>query len=185
MVMKGSQANIMIDPKNTRPRPELIDPSAYIAPTAVVLGDVTIGSGSSVWFNAVIRGDAEAIRIGSETNVQDGCVLHADSGFPCTLANRVTVGHGAIIHGATIEDDVLIGMKAVVMNGARIGRGSIVAVGAVVTEGTQVPPGSVAMGQPAKVKREATQKDLERIRHAAEHYIEAAKVYRGSKPAQA
>ena len=183
MVMKGSQANVMIDPKNTLPRPELIDRAAYVAPTAVVLGDVTIGSESSVWFNAVIRGDAEAIRIGNQTNVQDGCVLHADPGFPCTLADRVTIGHGAIVHGATIEDDVLIGMKAVVMNGARIGRGSIVAVGAIVTEGTQIPPGSVAMGQPAKVKREATERDLERIHHAADHYVEAAKVYRGSKEA--
>ena len=167
-----------VDPKNTGRRPELIDPAAYIAPGAVVLGDVTIGGESSVWFNAVIRGDTAAIRIGRQTNVQDGCVLHADEGFPCTLGDRVTLGHGAIVHGATIEDDVMIGMRAVVMNGARIGRGSIVAVGAVITEGTQIPPGSIAMGQPATIKREARDRDLARIQHAAEHYVAAAKVYR-------
>jgi len=159
-------------------RPELIDPSAFIAPGALVIGDVKIGSNSSVWFAAVIRGDTEAIRIGSQTNVQDGCVLHADEGFPCKLGDRVTLGHGAIVHGATVEDDCLIGMRAVVMNGAKIGRGSIVAVGSIVTEGTEVPPGSVVMGQPAKVRRQTTERDWERVRHAAEHYVAAAKAYR-------
>ena len=166
---------------NVRHRPELIDQSAYIAPGAVILGDVTIGAESSVWFGAVIRGDAAPIRIGRQTNVQDGCILHADPGFPCTLGDRVTLGHGAIAHGATIEDDCLIGMRAVVMNGAKIGRGSIVAVGSVVTEGTAVPPGSVVIGQPAKVKRETTESDRERIRHAAEHYVAAAEAYRAQQ----
>ena len=165
--------------KNTRYRPELVDSSAFIAPGAVVLGDVTVGRESSIWFNAVVRGDAEAIRIGSQTNVQDNCVLHADPGRICTLGDRVTVGHGAIVHGALVEDDVMIGMRAVVMNGARIGRGSIVAVGAIVTEGTDIPPGSIAMGQPAVVKRAAQDRDLARIQHAAEHYVAAAKIYRG------
>ena len=109
---------------------------------------------------------------------ENSCILHADPGFPCTLGDRVTLGHGAIVHGATVEDDCLIGMRAVVMNGAKIGRGSIVAVGSVVTEGTEIPPGSIAMGQPAKVKRQVTERDLARIRHAAEHYIESGKVYR-------
>ena len=163
---------------NVRHRPELIDSTAFIAPSAAVLGDVAIGAESSVWFCAVIRGDTEAIRIGRQTNVQDGCILHADEGFPCTLGDRVTLGHGAIVHGATVEDDCLIGMRAVVMNGAKIGKGSIVAVGSIVTEGTEVPPGSVAIGQPAKVKRATTDRDRERIRHAAEHYFAAAKVYR-------
>jgi carbonic anhydrase/acetyltransferase-like protein (isoleucine patch superfamily) len=171
----------MIEPKNTRLRQELIDATAYVAPDAVVLGDVTIGAGSSVWFGAVIRGDSAAIRIGSNTNVQDGCILHADEGFPCTLGDRVTLGHAAIVHGATVEDDCLIGMRAVVMNGAKIGRGSIVAVGSVVTEGMEVPPGSVVMGQPAKVRREASERDRERIRHAAEHYVAAGKVYREAR----
>jgi carbonic anhydrase/acetyltransferase-like protein (isoleucine patch superfamily) len=159
-------------------RPELINPTAFVAPAAVVLGDVTIGAESSVWFGVVIRGDVSAIRIGRQTNVQDGCILHADPGFPCTLGDRVTLGHGAIVHGATVEDDCLIGMRAVIMNGARIGRGSIVAVGSIVTEGTNIPPGSVAMGQPAKVKREATERDRGMIQHAAEHYVAAGKVYR-------
>jgi carbonic anhydrase/acetyltransferase-like protein (isoleucine patch superfamily) len=167
----------MIDPKNVRQRPELIDPTAYVAPTADVLGDVTIGAESTVWFGAVVRGDTAPIRIGRQTNVQDGCILHADPGFPCALGDRVTLGHGAIVHGATVEDDCLIGMRAVVMNGAKIGAGSIVAVGSIVTEGAQIPPGSVAMGQPAKVKREVTERDRELIRHAAEHYVAAGKVY--------
>lgn len=168
----------MLEPKNVVRRPELIAASAYIAPGAVVLGDVTIGEQSSVWFGAIVRGDSAPIRIGSDTNVQDGSILHADPDFPCTIGNRVTLGHGAIVHGATVEDDCLIGMRAVVMNGATIGRGSIVAVGSLVTEGTEVPPGTVVMGQPAKVKRQATDLDAERIRHAAEHYVATAKVYR-------
>ena len=167
-----------MDASQTRFRPELVDPTAWLAPTAVVLGDVTIGAESTVWYHAVIRGDTDAIRIGRQTNVQDGCVLHADPGVPCTLGDRVTVGHAAIVHGATVGDDCLIGMKAVVMNGARIGRGSLVAVGAIVTEGTDVPPGSLVMGQPAKVKRQVTEQDLARIRHAAEHYVQAGRVYR-------
>jgi carbonic anhydrase/acetyltransferase-like protein (isoleucine patch superfamily) len=118
------------------------------------------------------------IRIGKGTNIQDGSIVHADPDFPCTIGDRVTLGHGAIVHGATVEDDCLIGMRAVVMNGAKIGRGSIVAVGSIVTEGTEVPPGSVVMGQPAKVKRQADARDLERIRHAAEHYVAAGKIYR-------
>ena len=164
-------------PDDIRFRPELVEPTVFIAPGAVVIGNVTIGARASVWFATVIRGDTAPIVIGEETNVQDGCVLHADPGFPCVLGKRVTLGHGAIVHGATIEDNVLIGMRAVVMNGARIGSGSIVGVGAVVTEGTQVPPGSIVLGQPAKVKRAAEPRDSERIRHAAEHYVEAARVY--------
>ena len=161
-------------------RPQQRHSSAFIAPGAVVLGDVTIGEHSSVWFNAVIRGDTEKIVIGQETNIQDGCILHADAGFPCTLGDRVTLGHGAIVHGATVEDDVMIGMRAVVMNGARIGRGSIVAVGAIVLEEMHVPPGSVVMGTPAVVKREVTERDTARIRHAAEHYVQAGQAFRAS-----
>lgn len=167
----------MVDPQNTRHRPELVDPTAWIAPGAVVLGEVSLAAEATVWFGAVIRGDSAPIRIGRQTNVQDGCILHADEGLACTLGERVTLGHGAIVHGATVEDDCLIGMRAVVMNGARIGKGSIVAVGSLVTEGTVIPPGSLALGQPAKVKRELTGRDRELIRHAAEHYVAAGKVY--------
>src|SRR6185295_16868280 len=115
------------------------------------------------------------IRIGRDSNVQDGSILHADADFPCTIGDRVTVGHAAIVHGATVEDDCLIGMRAVVMNGAKIGKGSVVAVGSVVLEGMEVPPGSVVMGQPARIKRQVAEQDLARIRHAAEHYVAAAK----------
>jgi carbonic anhydrase/acetyltransferase-like protein (isoleucine patch superfamily) len=172
------KADIMVDPSNVVRRPQLIAASAFIAPGAVVLGDVTIGERSSIWFGAVVRGDSAPIRVGSDTNVQDGSILHADPDFPCEIGDRVTLGHGAIVHGATVEDDCLIGMRAVVMNGAKIGRGSVVAVGSIVTEGSEVPPGSVVMGQPAKVKRQVTPRDVERIRHAAEHYVSAALVYR-------
>lgn len=163
---------------NTQFRRELVAPSAFIAAGATVLGDVTIGEESSIWYGAVVRGDCEAIRIGQRTNIQDLCVLHADPGFPCILGDGVTVGHGAIVHGATVEDDVLIGMRAVVMNGAKIGRGSIVAVGAIVTEGMEIPPGSIAMGQPAKVMRPAEERDEVRIRHAADHYVQASREYK-------
>lgn len=159
-------------------RPEQVAATALIAPGAVVLGDVTVGDEASIWFNAVARGDSERIVIGRQTNVQDLCLLHADPGFPCLLGERVTLGHGAIVHGATVEDDCLIGMRAVVMNGARIGSGSIVGVGAVVTEGTLIPPHSLVLGTPGKVVRTTEPRDLERIRHAARHYVSAAADYR-------
>lgn len=159
-------------------RGELVAPTALIVPTAVVLGDVTIAVEASVWFNAVVRGDSERIVIGRQTNVQDLCVLHADPGYPCLLGERVTVGHGAIVHGAVVEDDCLIGMKAVIMNGARIGRGSIIGAGAVITEGTVIPGNSLVLGTPGKVVRPTTDQDRERISHAAEHYVAAAKTYR-------
>jgi carbonic anhydrase/acetyltransferase-like protein (isoleucine patch superfamily) len=158
-------------------RPELVDATAFVAPNATVVGDVVIEAESSAWYGAVIRGDTERIRIGRATNIQDLAVLHADPGFPCLLGHRVTVGHGAVVHGAVVEDDVMIGMRAVVMNGAHIGRGSIVGVGAVVTEQTQIPPGSIVLGLPAKVVRQVTERDRERIAHAAQHYVEAARQF--------
>lgn len=176
-------------PLRTRHEPEGVHPTAYVAPTAVVLGDVKLAAEASVWFGAVLRGDSEAIRVGRRTNIQDGAILHADPGYPCILGEGVTVGHGAIVHGATVEDDCLIGMRSVVMNGARIGQGSIVGAGSVVPEGMQVPPGSVVLGMPAKIRRQATAEDRERIAHAARHYVEAAAIYRqqagGSQPADA
>ena len=161
-------------------RPELVDPTTFIAAGAIVLGDVTIGAESSVWFNAVIRGDTDAIRIGRQTNVQDLAMIHCDEGTPCAIGDRVTLGHAAIVHGATIENDCLIGIRAVVMNGARIGEGSLIAVGALVTEGVDIPPGSLVMGTPGKVVRQISERDRERIRHAADHYVQAAKLYRAN-----
>jgi carbonic anhydrase/acetyltransferase-like protein (isoleucine patch superfamily) len=156
---------------------EKIHESVFVAPGAVILGNVTIGEEASVWYGTVIRGDTASIHIGNGTNIQDGCILHADPGYPCAIGNHVTLGHGAIVHGATIEHDVLIGMRAVVMNGAKIGTGSIVGVGAVVPEGMEIPPGSVVLGIPAVIKRQVTEKDIARIAHAAKHYVAAGKLY--------
>ena len=169
---------IMTD--STQFRPEQVAEGVFIAPNATVLGDVSIGQDSSVWFGSVIRGDTEAIRIGCQTNVQDLCVLHADPGFPCTLGDRVTLGHAAIVHGASVEDEVLIGMRAVVMNGAKIGSGSIIAVGAVVTEGVEIPPGSIVTGMPGKVRGKTGERHAAMIRRGAEHYIESARRFMAS-----
>jgi carbonic anhydrase/acetyltransferase-like protein (isoleucine patch superfamily) len=152
-----------------------IAPDVFIAAGARVLGDVVLASEASVWFNAVIRGDTEKIRVGRQTNLQDLALLHADPGFPCELGERVTVGHGAIVHGAVIEDEVMIGMGAIVMNGARIGRGSLIAAGALVLEGMLVPPQSVVMGSPARVRRVCDDRDVARIRAAAEHYVQQSR----------
>ena len=154
-----------------------IDATAYIADGAQLIGDVVLGSGVSVWFNAVLRGDTERISVGAGSNVQDGAILHADPGFPCTVGTGVVTGHGAILHGCQIGDDCLIGMGAVVLNGAKIGPGSIVAAGAVVPEGKEFPPRSLIMGVPAKVVREATTQDLEQIAAGARHYQERARLY--------
>ena len=158
----------------------MIDPTAFVAPGAVVVGNVRVGARASVWFGVVARGDSEAVVIGPDSNVQDGCVLHADPGQPCLLGARVSLGHGAIVHGATIEDDVLIGIHATVLNGARIGAGSLVAAGALVPPGMVVPPGSLVMGVPGKVVRAASSEDQDRIQRTAAHYIEFATAYRAA-----
>ena len=163
-----------IDPQA---HPEQIHPTAFIAPGAVVVGDVTVGPQASLWFGVVVRGDTEAVSIGAQSNVQDGCILHADPGQPCRVGARVSLGHGAIVHGAQIEDDVLIGMRATVLNGARIGSGSVVAAGAVVPPGTVVPPQSLVMGLPGKVVRQVTQHDREMVLSTAQHYVESSRVY--------
>lgn len=154
-----------------------IDATAYIADGAQLIGDVVLRAGVGVWFNAVLRGDTERISVGAGSNAQDGAILHADPGFPCTVGTGVVTGHGAILHGCQIGDDCLIGMGAVVLNGAKIGPGSIVAAGAVVPEGKEFPPRSLIMGVPAKVVREATTQDLEQIAAGARHYQERARLY--------
>jgi carbonic anhydrase/acetyltransferase-like protein (isoleucine patch superfamily) len=159
-----------------------IDDEAFVAPTAVVVGAVTMGPRSSIWYGAVARADHEVIEIGEGSNVQDGCMLHSDPGFPLVLGRGVTVGHGVILHGAQVEDDVLVGMGSVVMNGARIGSGSIVAAGAVVTPGTQVPPGSVVGGIPAKVLRPATDDDHAHITGNAASYVDRLPTARRVRP---
>ena len=149
-----------------------IDDDAFVAPTAVVVGAVTLGPRASIWYGAVARADHETIEIGEGSNVQDGCTLHSDPGFPLVVGRGVTVGHRVVLHGARVDDDVLIGMGSVVMNGAHIGSGSIVAAGAVVTQGKQFPPGSVIAGVPARVVREATEDDLLHIRGNAASYTD-------------
>ena len=154
-------------------RPELVHPTVYIARGAIVTGDVTLEEQSSVWFNAVVRGDVERVHIGFQCNIQDGAVLHADPGFPCTLGKGVSVGHLALVHGATIENRVLIGMHATVLNGAVIGEGSIVAAGALVKEGTVIPPNSLVVGMPLRIARQTTERDISLIDLTALHYAEA------------
>lgn len=153
--------------------------SAYIHPSAQLIGDIAIGEESSVWCNATLRGDVHSLRIGSRTNIQDNSVLHADfPDFPLTLGDRVTVGHSVVLHGCTVEDDALIGIGAVVLNGARIGKGSVIAAGALISEGTEVPPYSLVMGVPGKVRREVSGEERERFRVNADHYVELCRQYR-------
>ncbi len=148
-----------------------IHPSAFIAPGAMIIGDVTIGEESSVWFNCVLRGDLERIEVGARTNIQDGAVVHLDPGFPCLIGDDVTIGHGAIVHGCTVGDGAMISMGAIILTGAKIGERAIVAAGAVVREGQEIPPDTLAMGIPAQVKREVTPADLERVRLGREDYV--------------
>lgn len=156
-----------------------IAPSAYIDPSAQVIGAVEVGERSSIWPNVSARADVNIIRIGADSNVQDNSVLHCDEGpFPLLIGDRVTVGHMAMLHGCTIEDDCLIGIGAIILNGAKIGAGSVVAAGAVIPEGSEIPPGSMVMGVPGKVKRALTDEERERFRSNAKHYVEAARVYR-------
>jgi carbonic anhydrase/acetyltransferase-like protein (isoleucine patch superfamily) len=161
--------------------PLMIDPSAYIAQGAIVLGDVQIGRDSSVWYNSVLRGDTDRITIGEATNIQDLSMIHADPGIPCIVGSRVTVGHRVILHGCTVEDDCLIGMGAVLLNGVRIGRGSLIGASALVLEGTDVPPGSLVLGFPAKVLRQVDDATRERIEHAWRHYVEKAQRHRAGE----
>lgn len=160
-----------------RYRPELVHPTAFIAPTATVIGQVTVGEEASVWFGVVIRGDTEVVIIGSQSNVQDGCILHADPGEPCRVGARVSLGHGAIVHAATVEDEALIGIRATVLNGARVGRGSLVAAGALIPPGLMVPPDSLVMGVPGKVVRMVNAEDRARIQRTADHYVAYTRVY--------
>jgi carbonic anhydrase/acetyltransferase-like protein (isoleucine patch superfamily) len=143
----------------------------FIHPSALVLGNVTLKSGASVWPFVVIRGDTERIEIGADSNIQDGTVIHADHGFPTIIGDRVGIGHRAIIHGAIIEPDSLIGMGAILLNGVRVGTGSIVAAGAVCKEGMQIPPNSMVMGIPGRIVRETTVLERERIHDTVDSYL--------------
>jgi carbonic anhydrase/acetyltransferase-like protein (isoleucine patch superfamily) len=156
----------------------LIHPTAFIAPSAVVLGQVTLGPRASVWYGAVVRADMAPIIVGEASNLQDGTIVHVDEGQPVHVGARVGVGHRVILHGCTIEDECLIGMGSVLLNGVRVGRGSVVAAGAVLAEGLEVPTGSVVMGVPGRVVRSVDEGLRERIRQTWEHYVVEAERHR-------
>ncbi len=153
--------------------------SAYIDPSAQIIGDVIIGERSSVWPNVSIRGDVNHIRVGDETSIQDNCVLHVDHDvYPCVVGNRVTVGHSVVLHGCQVEDDALIGIGAIVLNGAKIGAGAAVAAGALVPEKMEVPAGTLVMGSPAKVRRSVTAEEQQRFRKNCENYVKITAIYK-------
>jgi carbonic anhydrase/acetyltransferase-like protein (isoleucine patch superfamily) len=157
-----------------------VDPTAFVAPGAALIGTVSIGAASSVWFNATVRGDLDAVTIGERSNVQDNCVVHVDRDLPAIIGSAVTLGHGAIVHAATIEDEVLVAMKAVVLSGCRVGSRCIIGAGAVVPEGTTIPDGSLVLGVPGRVVRPLKAEEIERVRKNALSYVELASAYRAA-----
>lgn len=154
-----------------------IDETAWVAPNATVVGDVTLGADVGIWYGVVVRADLESISIGAGSNIQDNCVLHADPGHALTVGTNVSVGHLTTLHGCTIEDDVLVGMGATVLNGARIGRGSLIAAGTVVPEGMQIPPGSMVAGVPGKIRRELSEDEQAGLTFNAAVYVDLAKAH--------
>jgi carbonic anhydrase/acetyltransferase-like protein (isoleucine patch superfamily) len=177
---------------NSQPAPDLGSPSlialgqdrpsvsgtAFVAPGAVLAGRVTVGAEASVWYRAVLRGDCDTIVVGDRSNVQDGCVLHADPGLPLSVGSQVTIGHNATLHGCAVGDLVLIGMGAIVLNGARVGRYSIIAAGTVLTEGQQVPDGVLVAGVPGKVRRELSEAERAAIERSAATYVALTELHR-------
>ena len=169
--------------RSYRGRTPKIPATAYVDPQAVVIGDVTLGEHSSVWPCVVIRGDVHYIRIGARTNIQDGSVLHVmRDAHPLLLGDDVTIGHGAVLHGCTIESRCLVGMGSIVLNGAKIGAGSIIAAGTLVPEGAEVPPGSLFMGHPGKFRRALTADDQASIDRYAQRYVEYKETYKAETP---
>jgi len=182
----------MSDPRNQRIAPDnvagmalitfdgrlpAIAETAWLAPTALLIGSVEVADGASIFFGAVLRGDGGSISVGRDTNLQENVVVHADHGRPVTLGDRISVGHAAVLHGCTIGDDVLIGMSATVLNGAVIGAGSLIAAGTVVREGMHVPPGSLVAGVPGEVRRELSERERADITSNAEHYRALSRRY--------
>lgn len=155
-----------------------IHSQAFVADSADVIGDVEVGEGSSIWYRAVLRGDINSIRIGKNTNVQDGAVIHNDYNSPAVIGDNVTIGHNAIVHGAIIKDNCLIGMGAVILNDAVIGENCIIGAGAVVTQGKVIPPESLVLGAPGRVVRSLTQEEVESIRRNADIYVNLIKGHR-------
>ena len=155
-----------------------IDPSAFVADTATLVGRVRLAANASVWFGTTLRGDNEPITIGENSNVQEGTVMHTDPGYPLDIGKNVTIGHQAMLHGCTVGDGSLIGIQAVVLNGARIGKGCLVGAGALVTEGKQFPDHSLILGSPAKVVRTLTQEDLLRLEATAAGYVARGQLFK-------
>lgn len=155
-----------------------VHPQAWVAPNATLIGQVVLGEEASVFYSSVLRGDMNSIEVGPRSNIQDGCVVHVDDGYPVRIGANVSVGHRAVVHGCTVEDDCLIGMGSVVLNGARIGRGSIVAAGAVVPEGAEIPPGSLVAGVPGKVKRELSAEQIDGVVRNADIYVDLSRRHR-------
>lgn len=160
-----------------------IDPGAWVAPGAVVVGDVSIGAGASIWYGCVLRADLDSITVGGGSNLQDGVLVHTDPGSPVRVGSDVSVGHGAILHGCTVGDAALIGMGAIVLNGASVGAGAMVAAGALVPEGMVVPPGTLVMGSPARVRRELSAEESSRIAENAATYRQLSDRHRGEREA--
>lgn len=169
-----------LDLTSHRPR---VHSQAWVAPNATLAGDVSLAAGASVWFTAVLRADGALIDIGPDSNVQDGCVLHTDPGVPIRIGRGVSIGHRAVLHGCEIEDDVLVGMGAIIMNGSRVGRGSVVAAGAVLLEGTDVPAGSLVAGVPGRVRRPVTAEQQHKIEVNARAYLSLVEAHRRAQDA--
>ena len=157
--------------------PKIAD-DVFVAENAVIIGDVEIGPGSSVWFGAVIRGDNDSIRIGRNSNVQDNCTLHSDEGDPITIGDNVTIGHNAVVHGCTLDDNVLVGRNSTVLNGAHIRRNSLIGAGAMVKGNSDFPEGSMIVGAPAIVKSPVKQATVDLIADSAQEYVDLSKIYR-------
>ena len=162
--------------KLTIPAPQ-IDPKAFIAPTAVLHGHITVDAAAVIMFGVVIRAELDIVRIGSQTNVQDNCVLHVDEGFPTLLGQRVTVGHAAVVHGAAIGDHCLVGIGSRALNGSAMGEGSWLAAGSVLTEGKMIPPWTLAMGIPAKPVRDLTEAEITAQSEGVDHYLQLGEAY--------
>jgi len=164
----------------TKHHPELIHPTAYVAPNATLVGHVHVAAGASIWFSAVLRGDLAPITIGPRTNVQDLTVIHVDEDAPCTVGAGVTIGHRAVLHAATIGDWVLIGMGATVLTGAEVGQEALVGAGGVVTPGMVIPPRHLALGVPARVVRELTTEEIDHLHTSAEQYVSFGRAFAAS-----
>jgi carbonic anhydrase/acetyltransferase-like protein (isoleucine patch superfamily) len=156
---------------------KLLGEGHFVAPNAMLIGDVVLHEDSSIWFGCVLRGDNDQIEIGAGSNIQDGAVLHADPGFPLTVGQNVTVGHSAMLHGCTIGDGSLIGINAVVLNGAKVGKGCLIGANALVTEGMEIPDGSLVLGTPAKIKSQLSAEQQLELLLNAEHYVHKCRRY--------